>query len=496
MNLLSSFFSICRTLTPIVYAIKEAAGVSYLVGGCVRDLVLGREIKDADVEVHGLTVEQLESILRKFGRVREVGKKFGVLRLDGLDVDWSLPRKDSKGRKPVVEIDPHMTIEEACRRRDLTMNAMALDLYDVCRKVETGVAIKNPVKDLCIIDPYGGLQDIATKQLQMVDEVLFLEDPLRFYRVMQFIGRFEMQPTLQLNKLCSTMKLWDEQTNAPISKERIFEEIKKLFLQSKRPSLGIRWLRDIGRLQEIFPELYALIGVPQRTDYHPEGDTFEHTMQTLDAAAQQNMYQTSENLSAEDEKFLIVLTMLVHDVGKAAATDAQLHCAGHDEVGVPLAEKVLKRITDNHFLLSAVKKLVRYHCMPVYLTNEGVSLKAYKRLATKLAPEVTLRHVSLVGMVDILGRNDKGPYPLAKPELEDHVNRVNLFCARAQEAQVAHGPEKPVLLGRHLLDVVAPGAELGQLLDRAYHIQIEESIKDWQVLKQRVLAEIKKPTDQ
>ncbi len=496
MNFLASFFSICRTLAPIIYAIKQAGGVAYLVGGSVRDLVLGCEIKDADIEVHGLTVEQLNSVLKIFGPVVEVGKKFGVLRIAGLDVDWSLPRKDSKGRKPVVEIDPNMTIEVACRRRDLTMNAMALNLYDVCRKVEREVqegtaCIKNS-SDFEIIDHYGGLKDIAERQLQAVDPILFLEDPLRFFRVMQFIGRFEMQPTQQLNALCSTMKLWDEQSNSPISKERIFEEIKKLFLQSKRPSLGIRWLKDIGRLNEIFPELHALVGVAQRPDYHPEGDAFEHTMQTVDAAAQQNFYQASDNLTAEDEKFLVILTMLVHDLGKASTTDEQLHCKGHEEAGVPLAERLIKRITDNHFLPAAIKKLVRHHCAPVYLTHDGVGINAYKRLASKLSPEVTLRHIGLVGLADILGRNDQGPCPLVQAKLESHESRIKLFMAQADQARVANGPEKPVLLGRHLLDVIAPGAELGKLLNQAYHIQIEEGIKDWQELRELVLKDAQK----
>ncbi len=488
MKIIASFYDLCRFLAPIAYAIKDAGGTPYLVGGCVRDVVLGCELKDADVEVHGLTVDHLEKVLKKFGHVRVIGKKFGVLRIDSLDVDWSLPRRDSKGRKPVVEIDPHMTIQMACRRRDLTMNAMAIDLYQTCRKIEAGESFKS-ISELKIIDPYGGLNDIAAKQLNAIDEKLFLEDPLRFFRVMQFIGRFQMLPSDELNKLCAAMKLWDEQTNAPISRERIFDELKKLFLKSSRPSLGIRWLRDIGRLKEVFPEVHALIGVPQRPDYHPEGDVFEHTMQSLDAAAQQSGYQATDRLSTDDEKFLILLTMFVHDLGKVSTTDAALHCKGHEMAGVPLAEQLLKRITDDRFLIAAVKKLVKYHCAPVQLTQEGVGQKAFKRLALKLAPEVTLRHISLVGRADVLGRNAIGHEPLRMPELPEHIKRIELFLQRAQEARVDQGPEKPVLLGRHLLDVIPPGDALGLLLERAYHIQIDEGIKDWQELRRRVLEE-------
>ena len=108
---------------------------------------------------------------------------------------------------------------------------------------------------------------------------LFVEDPLRLFRVMQFIGRFTMKPDKQLNEICARMSL------KGISVERIESEFDKLLLKSKRPSLGIRWLLEIGRLQEIFPELAATIGVQQEPDWHPEGDVFEHTMQSLDAAA-------------------------------------------------------------------------------------------------------------------------------------------------------------------------------------------------------------------
>src|SRR5438128_7691919 len=112
----------------IVAAIAQHKGRALLVGGAVRDMIMGCEVKDTDVEVYGLSEEQLEQILRQFGPVSLVGKAFGVLRVHGLDVDWSLPRADSPGRKPTVVIDPFMSVESAARRRDLTMNAMAFDL--------------------------------------------------------------------------------------------------------------------------------------------------------------------------------------------------------------------------------------------------------------------------------------------------------------------------------------------------------------------------------
>ena len=144
-----------KDVIPILKVIEKSGGVPYLVGGSIRDLILNRSLKDIDIEVHKLTLEDLQKCLGQFGEVKLVGKQFGVLRIGGFDVDWSIPRKDSKGRKPKVELDPDMSIEDACLRRDVTINAMAIDLCfflgDAKDKLE-------------ILDPYGGLQDWQDKK--------------------------------------------------------------------------------------------------------------------------------------------------------------------------------------------------------------------------------------------------------------------------------------------------------------------------------------------
>ena len=222
-------------LNEIIEKLDNAGGTVLLVGGAVRDLFLGLPIKDIDIEVHNVSLEKVEKNLQSFGPVSIVGKQFGVLRLHGLDVDWSLPRADSSGRKPQVELDPFMGIQQACARRDLTINAMAIDL-----------------KKMHLIDPFGGLQDLHDNVLRPPDPKKFSEDPLRFYRVMQFVARFAMQPTDALNALCKKMDL------STVSRERIEQECKKWLLKSDKPSLALDWLDTIGRLQELFPELAIL----------------------------------------------------------------------------------------------------------------------------------------------------------------------------------------------------------------------------------------------
>ena len=472
---LDSFFTITKSIAPIVRSIMSAGGTAYLVGGSVRDIVLGRELKDFDIEVHGLTIEALETVLSSFGIVILVGKQFGVLRISSYDIDWSIPRKDSVGRKPTVELDPSMTIEIACRRRDVTMNAMAIDLgyivehYDDLyqKSMQNKLAVTT---DFCIVDPYNGLDALAKKQLRAVDKILFLEDPLRFYRVMQFIGRFDMIPDDTLDVICKSMDL------SGLARERIWEEIKKLFLKSSYPSLGFRWLQKIGRLNEIFPELHALIGLQQPQEYHPEGDVFEHTMQSLDAAAQQKLYRD------DHEKMIIMLAVLCHDLGKATTTTSDARALGHEDASVDLGKKLLCRLTDQQDVCKTVGKLVRYHMLPGQFIAENASLKAYKRLAIKLAPETSLYQLMLVCLADRQGRNGSSSKPLPCDQ-----SFYDAFFHQASQASVIHNAEPPVLQGRDLLDVFTPGPQMGKALALAYQLQIEEEITDSQELKRRVL---------
>lgn len=441
----------------IAKKIHEHQGKSLLVGGAVRDLLLGLKTKDLDVEVYGLSAEQLELLLRDFGPVSLVGKVFGVFRVHGLAIDWSLPRVDSSGRKPEVRIDPFMSFKEAFRRRDLTINAMGIDII-------SGE----------LIDPFDGCRDLKKKLLRTPDPQFFIQDPLRFYRVMQFIARFEMLADDELTALCKKMAI------SEVSRERIEEEFKKMFLKSRLPSRGIRWLQAIGRLSKLFPELFATVEVPQNKKWHIEEDVFEHTMQTVDAAA-----RIATAYDNQFKKLTLLYAALCHDLGKATTTkkvDGIYKSIGHANEGAKFAKRFLKRITHEKILIAAVAKLVKYHMVPMQLVASNASFSAYKRLANKLAPQVTLHELADLCLADKQGRNPHNAIPLTGSEPV-----VEAFIKKADEAQVLAAVEKPILQGRDLLGVIEPGPAMGKLLKKAYRVQIEEGIKDKEELKRRAL---------
>jgi len=201
-------------------------------------------------------------------------------------------------------------------------------------------------------------------------------------------------------------------------------------------------------------------------------------MQSLDAAARLEY-------ASDEEKFTVLLAALCHDLGKATTTEkveGEWRSFGHSKAGVKPTKKLLKRITRNKELLEAVVKMVRYHIAPVQFVDDGAKSAAYKRLANKLAPHVTLEMLAKLALADQQGRSADGPEPL---NITDE--RIDLFLQKAKKAQVLHEVEKPILQGRDLLEHVEAGPEMGKLLKKAYKIQIEKGIKDKKELKRRVL---------
>jgi tRNA nucleotidyltransferase (CCA-adding enzyme) len=228
----------------IAEAVAEAGGRALVVGGWVRDRLLGRQSKDVDVEVYGLDAEALKGVLRRLGRVNTVGESFTVYKVTirgAAEVDVSIPRRESKTgrghRGFAVAGDPAMTVEEAARRRDFTINAI---LYD-------------PLRDE-VIDPYGGARDLAARRLRVVDPETFVDDSLRVLRAAQFAARFELEVDPATAELCRRVDLSD------LPPERVWGEVEKLLLRAERPSVGLEALRELAVLPKLFPELAALGG--------------------------------------------------------------------------------------------------------------------------------------------------------------------------------------------------------------------------------------------
>ena len=245
--------------------VGQRGGRAFLVGGGVRDHLLGTPCKDFDIEVFGLEMDALGEVLSAHGRVNAVGRSFGVWKwrppgvAPGEELDVSVPRRDSKvgpGHRGIaVEGDPTMSPEEAARRRDLTVNALMYDLADDQ-----------------VVDPHGGLDDLVDGMLRAVDEDTFLEDPLRALRVVQFAARLGFDVADDLVELCRRARL------AELPAERIQGEWAKLLLRSPLPSVGLDVARRTNVLDRVFPEVAHLRtdrAVDQaasvRAEIHPAG---------------------------------------------------------------------------------------------------------------------------------------------------------------------------------------------------------------------------------
>jgi len=434
-------------------AIHDAGGRALLVGGCVRDTLMGIAPKDWDVEVYNLAADRLREVLDQFGPVSVVGEAFTVYKL-GQDLDVSIPRRERKsgrGHKAfVIEGDPSMSVAEASRRRDFTINAILQDPL-------TGE----------VIDPFQGRQDIERRVLRAVSAETFVEDSLRVLRAAQFASRFQFEIEPEAVELCRTIDLSD------LPSERIWGELEKLLLQSTRPSVGLEWLRQLGALEKVFPEIQSLIGVPQDPEWHPEGDVFVHTQLTIDRAR-----ELIQELSYP-RQVTVMLSALAHDFGKPATTefiDGRLRSRGHEEAGVPPAESFLDRINvhtiDGYNVRGQVVALVREHLKPgeFYKKRDEVGEGAFRRLARRCEPDLLYR----VAKADSLGRNADWV-----PREQWYGSEAQeWFIERTRELEVEHRPPDPLLLGRHLIELgVEPGPAMGEITRAVYEMQLDGRVR-------------------
>ena len=434
-------------------AIHDAGGRALLVGGCVRDTLMGRTPKDWDLEVYNLDPQRLRAVLDQFGPVNVVGEAFTVYKL-GQHLDVSIPRRERKsgrGHKAfIIEGDPEMSVAEAARRRDFTINAILQDPL-------TGE----------LIDPFQGQRDIEQRTLRAVSAETFAEDSLRVLRAAQFASRFQFEIEPATVELCRAIDLSD------LPAERIWGELEKLLLQSSRPSVGLEWLRNLGALEKVFPEIQSLIGVPQDPEWHPEGDVFVHTQLVIDRAR-----ELIDDLSYP-RQVTVMLAALAHDFGKPATTEfieGRLRSRGHEEAGVPPAESFLDRINvhtiDGYNVRGQVIALVREHLKPgeFYKKRDEVGEGAFRRLARRCEPHLLYR----VAKADSLGRNAEWV-----PREQWYGSEAQeWFIERIRELDVEQRPPDPILLGRHLLELgLEPGPAMGEITRAVYEMQLDGHVQ-------------------
>lgn len=411
--------ALASALPRVARLCRDAGGRAWVVGGAVRDTLLGRTVTDLDVEVHGVAAQDLETLLSAHFDLDAVGRAFGVLKLHGLFLDVSLPRTESKaglGHKGfLVRSDPHLGLEAAARRRDFTINAIALDPL-------TGE----------LADPLGGQADLAARRLRHCSDA-FGEDPLRVLRGMQFVARFALAADPATITLCRTIE------PEGLAWERIWQEWRKLLLLGVEPSRGLAWLQETGWVR-YFPALAGLVGV--------EGgarDAYAQTGRRLDAFARGRVGQDHEDL-------VVGLAVLGLELGETRAV------------------VFLEELTGQPTLVEEVAPLVRWRRAPTDLYAAGAGDGAVRRLA---------RDVGRIDRLLRVARAEGAAGGAADAAGAVEAQAVVWLEGRARALSVTDSRPEPIVLGRHLASRgLEPGPEYGRLLDACYEAQLDGAFGD------------------
>lgn len=426
-----------ESLNPELIEKITGRGKLYEVGGSVRDSLIDPdiEIKDRDYLVTGIPYDQLAEILGRYGRVDLVGKSFGVIKFtqrgSKSTVDVVIPRKEiSTGtahRDFRVDYDPELPVEEDLKRRDFTINAIA-------RAIPSGE----------IIDPYNGREDIKGKSIRIVFSDSIIEDPLRTLRGAQFAARFEFEIEPEtLQKMKEAAHLIDT-----ISPERISEELNKMLLKAEKPSIGFRYLLDIGILERIMPYLARCVGVEQPGGYH-KWDVFDHTMVCVDNAP---------------KKLNVRLACLFHDLGKPATKEIVEDGAtfyGHDRLSTRMAANIMQNLKYSNDLIDQVKILVERHMFSDQAGEKGV-----RRLIRAVGVDLIYDLIEL-RRADIIAQG-MGQDPAEVDEFEARVTAEI-------EKKSPFGIKDLAINGNDLMEVFSleEGPGIGQILNHLLEIVLD-----------------------
>jgi poly(A) polymerase len=407
----------------------QAAGfAAYWVGGCVRDLKLGREPKDYDIATNARP-EQIEAL---FPRTLPVGRQFGVVIVMVEDQQFQIAtfRAESgyaDGRHPDrVEFG---NPQADAQRRDFTINGL---FYD-------------PVKEL-VHDWVGGEADLRRRVIRAIGDPheRFAEDHLRLLRAVRFAAQldFEIEAQTFAAVQANAAKI------ARVSAERVREELLKLFAPP-HAARGLDLLRDSGLLKEILPEISAMIGCAQSPEHHPEGDVYEHARRML-------------SLLPNDAPPTLVWSALMHDIAKpvtATKDEAGIHFYGHEREGVPMTEGIMGRLKFPRREIETVCLCVRQHMK--FMHAQEMRKATVRRMLMRPTFPLELE----LHRLDSLGSNGA---------LE------NYDFLRAQAAEFAQQPAlvPPLLNGNDLIALgIRPGPEMGRLLAEIRELQLQDELK-------------------
>ena len=439
----------------VIKSITHRGGKVYEVGGCVRDSFLNRPSKDIDYLVTGVPLDNLIQVLSIYGRVDLVGQSFGVIKFtyQGETYDVALPRTEKStgdGHKDFEVIADHsLSVEDDLLRRDFCFNAIARECLPV-RQDDKHEAVAGD-----IIDPFGGVQDIADKVLRVVRPEAFVEDPLRILRGIQFMARFGFSVeagTLQAMKDHAHLV-------GTISPERISIEMAKL-LAADKPSDGFRLMDSLGILDSVFPEIAALKGLPQPAKFHAY-DAFEHSLHAMDAAVFRN----------DNEKVYMRFSALVHDLGKAVTLtfkeDGTPTYRDHAEKGVPIVQGLIERLRFTsvpglYFPVDRVLRLVEHHMFDCGDCADKTVRKFVARVGKDLVMDLLRLRVA-----DRLGKGmdvDLSEWVVLAKQVRGLVSKKAAFSVKDL-----------AINGRDLISAgMKPGKEMGATLNRLLGLVLDD----------------------
>lgn len=425
----------------------------YLVGGAVRDIIMGTDEEgyDEDYLIRGLSLEEAVSILNRYGSSDLVGSSFGVLKFrphGGSTVDIALPRKEYStgwGHKDFhVSFSPDIPVEEDLLRRDYTMNSIALDL-----------------SSMEMVDPLDGISDIKNKLMRVNREESFEEDPLRIIRGVQFKYRFNLEVE---QKTWNLMEKYGHLVSS-LSGERVREELNKMMLMAENPGDGFEFMRRTGILQYIIPELDETYGIEQN-EYHPD-DIFTHSIRSC-------------NLAEPD--LLIRWSALLHDIGKKETKrekNGRIVFYSHEMISERKAEKVLKRLKFSKGFIRELLHLVRNH---MFRITEECSDSAVRRFVSRIGME-NLENLFALRKADALSRKDY--------ESVENIDYIRKRISEIKSEESAFKIEDLDINGNEIMELtgLSTGRRVGEILYYLFEKVIEDPGLNHNETLKRMVAE-------